>query len=272
MADTCRVRSENQPATRCGAAQPEWLRTATRRYRREYNNPKPPERTQNWIKLEGRGQYITQEEPRGIAEGLTLASDFLGGSPVCFLLGDNILFGQDVRQAMNDARSFILERNSAVIFGFRISDPQNFRVISFNADMTVAEIVEKPAAPKSKWASIGVYFFPGDVAEYARKVIPSSRNELEITEVHRQYNAKGRLRAIRLARGTAWLDTGTPEAIMEAGNFLHAIEKREGLKVYCPEEVAFRSGLISDAELKRRIPTIPSANYRGYLTKVIDES
>ncbi|GAA3099400.1 glucose-1-phosphate thymidylyltransferase RfbA [Rhizobium viscosum] len=238
-----------------------------------------PEDLEAMQKLLGNGEqfgakfsYTTQEEPKGIAEGLTLASDFLGGSPVCFLLGDNILFGQDVRQAMSDARSFVLDRNSAVIFGYRVSDPQNFGVISFNADMTVAEIVEKPATPKSNWASIGVYFFPGDVAEYASKVMPSSRNELEITEVHRQYNAEGRLCAIRLGRGTAWLDTGTPEAIMEAGNFLHAIEKRQGLKVYCPEEVAFRSGLISGAELKRRIPAIPSANYRDYLTKVVDES
>lgn len=237
-----------------------------------------PEDLEAMQKLLGTGEqfgakfsYITQEEPRGIAEGLTLASDFLAGSPLCFLLGDNILFGQDVRQAMNDARSFVLERNSAVIFGYRVSDPQNFGVISFNSDLTVADIAEKPATPKSNWASIGVYFFPGDVAEYSSKVIPSSRNELEITEVHRQYNAEGRLRVIRLGRGTAWLDTGTPEAIMEAGNFLHAIEKRQGLKVYCPEEVAFRSGLISGAELKRRIPTIPSANYRDYLTKVVDD-
>ncbi len=215
--------------------------------------------------------YITQAEPRGIADGLALASDFLAGSPVCFLLGDNILFGQDVRTAMSDAGKIVQEKDSAVIFGYRVSDPQNFGVITFNANSTVAEVVEKPASPKSTWASIGVYFFPGDAPEHALRVVPSTRNEMEITEVHKQYIAEGRLHAIKLGRGTAWLDTGTPEAIMEAGNFLHAIEKRQGLKVYCPEEVAFRSGLISVADLTMRIKQIPSASYREYLTKVLSE-
>ncbi len=215
--------------------------------------------------------YITQSEPRGIADGLALAEEFLSGSPVCFLLGDNILFGQDVRQAMSEARKIVQTENSAVIFGYRVSDPQNFGVITFGSDGAVIEVVEKPAAPKSTWASIGVYFFPGDVAGYARRVVPSKRNELEITDVHRQYIEENRLQAIKLGRGTAWLDTGTPEAIMEAGNFLHAIEKRQGLKVYCPEEVAFRSGLISSEELLKQIDTISSSSYRGYLLRIIDE-
>jgi glucose-1-phosphate thymidylyltransferase len=237
-----------------------------------------PEDLEPMQKLLGTGEqfgarfsYITQAEPRGIADGLSLASDFLAGSPVCFLLGDNILFGQDVRSALYDAQKIILERNSAVIFGYRVSDPQNFGVITFNPDASVAEVVEKPAVPKSTWAAIGVYFFPGDVPDLARNVVPSARNEMEITEVLRQYIVEGRLLAIKLGRGTAWLDTGTPEAIMEAGNFLHAIEKRQGLKVYCPEEVAFRSGMISDVELKRTITSIPSASYRDYLLRVIAE-
>jgi len=235
-----------------------------------------PEDLEPMQKLLGTGEqfgakfsYITQAEPRGIADGLALASDFLAGSPVCFLLGDNILFGQDVRSALYDAQKIVLESNSAVIFGYRVSDPQNFGVITFNPDASVAEVVEKPAVPKSTWAAIGVYFFPGDVPDRARRVVPSARNEMEITEVHRQYITERRLRAIKLGRGTAWLDTGTPEAIMEAGNFLHAIEKRQGLKVYCPEEVAFRSGLISEAELKETIEAIPSASYRDYLLRVI---
>lgn len=215
--------------------------------------------------------YITQDKPRGIADGLSQASEFLDGSPCCFLLGDNVLFGQDVRAAMLDAHRIVIEKNAAVIFGYRVSDPQNFGVITFNPDSTVAEVVEKPVAPKSTWASIGVYFFPGDAPKYARRVVPSSRNEMEITEVHRQYISENRLRAIKLGRGTAWLDTGTPEAIMEAGNFLHAIEKRQGLKVYCPEEVAFRSALISESKLRENIATIPSASYRDYLLKVLSE-
>ena len=215
--------------------------------------------------------YITQAEPRGIAEGLILAEDFLAGSPVCFLLGDNILFGQDVRQAMTDGKKAVYGENSAVIFGYRVSDPQNFGVISFGPENGVIEVVEKPANPKSTWASIGVYFFPGDVPHFARSVKPSPRNELEITDVHRQYIEEKRLKAIKLGRGTAWLDTGTPEAIMEAGNFLHAIEKRQGLKVYCPEEVAFRSGLISRDNLQEQISRISSSSYSGYLRRVLDE-
>lgn len=218
-----------------------------------------------------RFSYITQDQPRGIADGLSLAKDFLDGSPFCFLLGDNILFGQDVRGAMQDAQRLVLENNAAVIFGYRVSDPQNFGVITFNADSSVAEVVEKPSSPKSTWASIGVYFFPGDAPEHALRVVPSSRNEMEITEVHRQYIAEGRLHAIKLGRGTAWLDTGTPESIMEAGNFLHAIEKRQGLKVYCPEEVAYRSELISENQLLETIKAIPSASYRDYLLKVLNE-
>lgn len=215
--------------------------------------------------------YMTQAEPRGIAEGLILAEEFLAGSPVCFLLGDNILFGQDVRHAMAEAKRTVREDHAAVIFGYRVSDPQNFGVITFGPQDSVIEVVEKPAAPKSTWASIGVYFFPGDVPDYARQVKPSARNELEITDVHRQYIKENRLKAIKLGRGTAWLDTGTPEAIMEAGNFLHAIEKRQGLKVYCPEEVAFRSGLISAEQLLAQLSGISSSSYRGYLRRVLDE-
>ncbi|MBC2774696.1 NTP transferase domain-containing protein [Rhizobium sp. AQ_MP] len=215
--------------------------------------------------------YMTQADPRGIAEGLILSEEFLAGSPVCFLLGDNILFGQDVRQAMAEAKRTVIEENAAAIFGYRVSDPQNFGVITFGPQGSVIEVVEKPAAPKSTWASIGVYFFPGDVPSYARQVMPSPRNELEITDVHRQYIEGKRLKAIKLGRGTAWLDTGTPEAIMEAGNFLHAIEKRQGLKVYCPEEVAYRSGLISSEHLLAHLSNISSSSYRGYLRRVLEE-
>lgn len=214
--------------------------------------------------------YATQAEPRGIAEGILIAEKFLAGAPFCFLLGDNILFGQTVREALEAARSEVAN-GEAVLFGYRVSDPENFGVITFDAQGRVGDIVEKPKAPVSNWASIGVYLFPGDAPDMARKVTPSARGELEITEVHRQYLLANRLVAHRLGRGTAWLDTGTPESMIEAAMFLNAIEKRQGLKVYCPEEVAFRAGLIDSAALARIAAEAPSKHYRDYLEKVLAE-
>jgi glucose-1-phosphate thymidylyltransferase len=216
-----------------------------------------------------RFQYIVQDSPRGIAEGIILAEEFLDGAPFCYVLGDNVLFGQTVPTDLAMGAKSAVDDGVAGVYGYRVSDPENFGVITFRPDGTIADIVEKPKVPPSNWASIGVYMFPGDAPAFARRVTPSARGELEIPEVHKLYLAEDRLRGFRLGRGTAWLDTGTPASLMEAGNFLHAIEKRQGLKVYCPEEVAFRAGLLTEAQLRAQLPEIPSKDYRDYLERVL---
>jgi glucose-1-phosphate thymidylyltransferase len=212
-------------------------------------------------------QYAAQAEPRGIAEAFVIGADWIGGDAVALVLGDNLFYGQGLSQTLQRAAA---PQEGATIFGYYVRDPERYGVVAFDAEGRAVGIEEKPAAPKSNYAVVGLYFYDNDVVGVARGLRPSARGELEITDVNRAYLKAGRLRVERLGRGTAWLDTGTPHSLLEASNFVEVVESRQGLKIACPEEVAFRMGFISAGELEALAAPLAGSAYGQYLLHLLD--
>lgn len=212
--------------------------------------------------------YIEQPRPEGIAQALVLARDFLAGSPVCLVLGDNIFFGETLYASLEAA---MLRETGATVFGYHVNDPQRYGVVEFDRDGRVISIEEKPAAPKSNYAVTGLYFYDGEAAEAAATIRPSKRGELEITDLNNLYLSRGKLRVELLGRGIAWLDTGTHDSLISASTFVQAVEQRQGLKISCPEEIAWRKGFISTDTLRAHGQKLAKNSYGRYLLDLAAE-
>ncbi|GGC60991.1 glucose-1-phosphate thymidylyltransferase [Siccirubricoccus deserti] len=210
-------------------------------------------------------EFVEQEKPNGIAMALVLAEEFLAGGPSALVLGDNIFHGHELDERMAEAQA---ERGAAV-FAYRVADPERYGVVEFDASGRALTIEEKPAQPRSDWAVTGLYFYDGRAPALARALKPSPRGELEITDLNRVYLEEGTLRVARLGRGYAWLDTGTHDSMLEAGEFVRAIEKRTGQKVASPEEVAWRKGFIDDAQLLEVARPLRNSGYGRYLENLL---
>jgi glucose-1-phosphate thymidylyltransferase len=233
-----------------------------------------PEDTPRYRALLGDGsnwglriEYGEQSAPRGIAEALVIGEDFVGNQPSMLVLGDNLIYGRYdfLRKAIDD------DPDNAAIFAYRVDDPSSYGVIDFDEDGTVLSIEEKPENPKSRYAVPGLYLYPVGAAAEARNLPPSSRGEMEITDLNRRYLEMGRLKARKMGRGTAWFDTGTPQDLLEAANFIEAIQRRQGLIVGCPEEVAYHQGFIDRDTLMQRVEELPACAYRNYLQRVVED-
>lgn len=236
-----------------------------------------PEDTPNIKRLFGTGEtlglklsYKIQEKPNGIAEAFILGKDFIQYQKVCLILGDNIFYIQS--QMKNYRQKVHSDTNNATVFGYHVSDPERFGVIEFDNEHKVVSIEEKPKKPKSNYAVTGLYFYPEDVCEKASKLKPSKRGELEITDLNKLYLKENRLDVIPLKRGNAWLDAGTPDSLMESSQFVQIIEQRQGLKLACIEEIAFRQGFINKTEMESLINNLKDGiPYKEYLKKVYEE-
>jgi glucose-1-phosphate thymidylyltransferase len=220
--------------------------------------------TQWGIKL----SYAVQPEPKGLAQAYTIGADFVDGKPSCLVLGDNIFFGHGFPGALQQARRAL---KGATVFAYQVADPQRYGVVEFDGDRRALSIEEKPAEPRSNWAVTGLYFYDADVVDIAANIRPSARGEFEITDVNRAYLERGRLRVEKMGRGYAWLDTGTPESLLEAAHFVATLEKRQGMKIACPEEIAWRMGFIADEGLERGIARLGKSDYAGYLRQLLAE-
>jgi glucose-1-phosphate thymidylyltransferase len=204
--------------------------------------------------------YAVQNKPRGIAEAFLVGRDFIGDAPVCLMLGDNLLYGK-----LDFLRNAVRQHTiGATVFGYPVQDPERYGVVELAADGTVLSLEEKPAQPRSNLAVPGIYLYDNNVVQIAETLVPSARGELEITDVHKRYLDRGQLSVIPIGRGIAWLDTGTPESLLEAGTFIHAIEKRQGLKIACLEEIALSSGYITAEAYAKVVGAMPSSDYRRY--------
>lgn len=211
--------------------------------------------------------YKIQPKPEGLAQAFTLGADFIGAEDVCMILGDNIFYGHGLTAALRTAVDRTTTQQKATVFGYYVKDPQRYGVVAFNEDGRVLNIEEKPEQPKSNYAVTGLYFYPNDVVAKAAQVTPSERGELEITSLNEMYREQGSLQVELLGRGYAWLDTGTHESMLEASNFIHTIEKRQGLKVACIEEIAFDNGYISRTELLELAAPLKKNEYGQYLIR-----
>jgi glucose-1-phosphate thymidylyltransferase len=213
-------------------------------------------------------EYQIQEKPNGIAMALVLAEEFLAGGPSALVLGDNIFHGHELDTRMADA----VADKGAAVFAYRVADPERYGVAEFDAEGKALSLEEKPAKPKSDWAVTGLYFYDGRAPAIARALAPSPRGEYEITDLNKVYLEEGTLRVARLGRGYAWLDTGTHDSMLEAGEFVRAIEKRTGQKVASPEEVAWRKGFITDAQLLEVAKPLRNSGYGRYLEALLQHA
>jgi glucose-1-phosphate thymidylyltransferase len=213
-------------------------------------------------------EYAPQPRPEGLAQAFLIGERFIGSDPVALVLGDNIFYGHDLPVALRRAAGFA---TGATVFAYQVRDPERYGVVSFDAAGRPVEIEEKPARPKSHFAVTGLYFYDHGVVDIARGLKPSARGELEITDVNRAYLAAGTLRVERLGRGTAWLDTGTPSALLEAATLIEVIESRQGLKIACPEEIAWRMGFIDTAQLAALAEPLAKSSYGRYLLELLHD-
>jgi len=212
-------------------------------------------------------EYAVQANPDGLAQAFLIGESFIGGSPSTLVLGDNLFFGNGFSAMLHSASE---KTEGATIFAYQVSRPEDFGVVSFDASGIVTEIEEKPTDPKSRFAVTGLYFYDSDVVDIARSISPSARGELEITDVNKAYLARGTLDVQTMTRGMAWLDTGTHDSLMEAGHFIQTLEKRQGLKLGCPEEVAWRLGWIDDAQMEQLAAPLAKSGYGLYLKDLVD--
>jgi glucose-1-phosphate thymidylyltransferase len=212
--------------------------------------------------------YRPQLQPRGLAEAFLIGEDFVGDETVCLMLGDNIFFAFGFRKRVQEAAEL---QNGAVIFAYWVRDPERYGVVSFDEHGNVFDIEEKPALPKSNYAVTGLYFYDNKVIEIAKSLTPSARGELEITDVNRAYLERGELSVELLGRGSAWIDTGTQESLLQASNFVEVIESRQGLKIACPEEIAWRMGYIDTEQLIRLAEPLGKSGYGQYLLELLKE-
>jgi len=210
--------------------------------------------------------YVEQPEPRGLAEAFLLDKDFIGGEPVCLILGDNIFFGHDLPTDLIAAAELNV---GAQIFAYEVTDPERYGVVEFDEEFTAISLEEKPAVPRSNYAVPGLYFYDSKVVEYAESLTPSARGELEITDLNQIYLEKGELKVGVMGRGVAWLDAGQPDALLQAAQFVQAIEARQGMMVSCVEEIAYRRGFISLDQLQDLVNHMGENHYRRYLQRLI---
>lgn len=210
--------------------------------------------------------YAEQPHPGGLAQAFLIGKDFLAGDPSCLILGDNIFYGH---RLVDQLRRAAAGESGATVFGYWVSDPQRYGVAELDSEGRVLSLVEKPKEARSNWAVTGIYFYDGKACELAATLEPSGRGELEITDLNNRYRAQGELHFERMGRGTAWLDTGTLDSLLQAGEFIETIEKRQGLKVCCPEEVAFNNRWIDEAGLLRIAGQLDSSGYGDYLRGLV---
>ncbi len=237
-----------------------------------------PQDTPNIERLLGDGSniglsltYAVQDAPNGIAQAFLIGADFIGNDDVCLILGDNIFYmGGDIQRF-----SSLVEENKgskATIFAYHVSDPERFGVVEFDENLKAVSIEEKPKVPKSNYASVGLYFYPPDVVEKAKSLKPSARGEYEITDLNNMYLRDGRMNVVPMKRGNAWLDAGTPDSLMESSQYVQIIEKRQGLKIACIEEIAYANGFIDDAQMEKIISSLKDGDYKNYLKKVFQSA
>jgi glucose-1-phosphate thymidylyltransferase len=209
--------------------------------------------------------YAVQPEPKGLAQAFTIGADFVAGGPSCLVLGDNIFFGHGLSEILQQARTRMA---GSTVFAYQVADPERYGVVEFDAAMRALSIEEKPASPKSHWAVTGLYFYDEKVVDIAANIEPSDRGEFEITDVNRAYLERGELSVEVMGRGYAWLDTGTPDSLLEAAEFVATLERRQGMKIACPEEIAWRAGFIDDQGLERAITRLGKGEYSRYLRRL----
>jgi glucose-1-phosphate thymidylyltransferase len=212
--------------------------------------------------------YAVQPKPQGIAQAFLVGREFIGKDAVALVLGDNIFYGHELGDMLKRAAQ---REGGATVFAYPVNDPQRYGVVEFDAEGKAIAIEEKPAQPKSRYAVVGIYFYDNRVVEIASKMKPSARGELEITDVNREYLARGEMQVIRMGRGMAWLDTGTHESLLEAAHFIETIERRQGLKIACPEEIAYRLGYINAEQLEALAKPLANSGYGEYLMRVLAE-
>ena len=215
-------------------------------------------------------EYAEQPSPDGLAQAFIIGEKFIGNDDVCMVLGDNIFYGAGFTGLLRDTVKMVEEQSMACVFGYQVSDPERYGVAEFDKDGNCLSIEEKPAQPKSNYAVVGLYFYPNDVVEIAKNVRPSARGELEITSVNQEFLNRGQLKVATLPRGFAWLDTGTHESLAEASTFIEVIEKRQGLKVACLEDIAFSQGWISREKLREVAKPMAKNDYGKYLLRLAD--
>lgn len=214
-------------------------------------------------------EYAEQPSPDGLAQAFIIGEEFIGSDSACLILGDNIFHGHGLTELLRTAVKNVEVENKATVFGYYVQDPERYGVAEFDKSGTVISIEEKPKEPKSNYAVVGLYFYPNSVVEVAKKIKPSDRGELEITTVNQEYLAKGDLKVELMGRGYAWLDTGTHESLLEASNFIQTIEKRQGLKVACLEEIAYEMGYISKEKVLELATPLSKNEYGQYLLRLI---
>jgi len=235
-----------------------------------------PKDLPNFKKLLGDGSawglqlsYAEQQEPKGLAEAFIIGEDFIAEDDVCLVLGDNIFYGQGFSNLLKNAVENLTENNFATVFGYYVKEPERYGVVDFDAEGRALSIEEKPKHPKSNFAVTGLYFYPNSVIEIAKTCQPSARGELEITSINQEYLNREQLKVEIMGRGYAWLDTGTHDAMLEASNFVQTIEKRQGLKIACPEEIAYRKKYISERQLKKLAVELEKSEYGNYLLRLL---
>lgn len=211
--------------------------------------------------------YAEQPRPEGLAQAYQIGADFVAGGPSALVLGDNIFYGHGLPDLLHQARTRV-EQGGATVFAYHVADPERYGVVEFDGEHRAVSIEEKPQKPRSNWAVTGLYFYDANVVDIARRLEPSARGELEITDVNREYLRRGTLQVLGMGRGFAWLDTGTPESLVEAGQFVQVLEKRQGFRISCPEEVAFRAGFIGVNQLLALAEPLKKSDYGKYLMRV----
>jgi glucose-1-phosphate thymidylyltransferase len=213
--------------------------------------------------------YAEQPRPEGLAQAFLIGERFAKNEPCALVLGDNIFYGHDLGQMVQDAAKV---EDGAVVFAYPVQDPKAYGVVEFNAEGRAISLEEKPEKPKSRYAVTGLYFYDGHVVEHAKSLKPSKRGELEITDLNRIYLEKGNLQVVSFSRGMAWLDTGTHDSMLEASMFIYTLEKRQGLKIACPEEIAYRMGYIDDAQMEQLAAPLLKSGYGAYLLQILEEA
>ncbi len=214
-------------------------------------------------------EYVVQQKPRGLSDAFILGEEFIDGQPVSMMLGDNILYGSTLVEKLEEAT---LIQKGAVIFAYQVRDPERFGIVEFDQNHKAVSLEEKPKNPKSNYAIPGIYFYDGKVSEYAKSLEPSHRGEIEITDLNRIYLEMGQLDVKVLGRGVAWLDAGTPEALLQAANFIQAVQDRQGFKISCPEEIAYRKKFIDQVQFMDVIKKCKNPDYKKYLEETLKES